>query len=206
MTFGPRPGAPPGRTVGVVKRDIEASTTLAVAYGQVSRVMAENPGDVVADRVSPEDRRARRFLTELGVDLGAGGAVRQAVEVEIGTPQVSPEATTVPLGWQADGRARLFPVFDGCLRAVPAHDSVPAHDAATTLTVAGTYVVPLGSVGRFGDGLIGRRLARQSLTAFLEDAAARIDAKVHRRLASVAWRPAPYPVALRESTVDLPAD
>jgi hypothetical protein len=102
----------------------------------------------------------------------------------------------VPLHWQAWGRERLFPVFDGELRAAP------VGPAATTVVVSGTYSVPLGPVGRFGDGLIGRRLARQSLTAFLEDAARRIDAEVHRRLHSVAWRPAPYPVSLREDDAE----
>jgi hypothetical protein len=69
------------------------------------------------------------------------------------------------------------------------------------LSVAGVYTVPLGPVGRFGDGLIGRRLARQSLTAFLEDAAGRIEADIHRRTTSETWRPSPYRVALREAAV-----
>ncbi|HEX6421348.1 MAG TPA: hypothetical protein VFZ77_22795, partial [Acidimicrobiales bacterium] len=60
------------------------------------------------------------------------------------------------------------------------------------------YTVPLGPVGRFGDGLVGRRIARQSFESFLEDTAARLDAEVHRRSATVTWRARPYAVDVRE--------
>jgi hypothetical protein len=179
-----------------VKRGIEASTTLTVAYEQVRPVMAEDPSGVVADRVSLEDRSERRLRSELGVDLGAGGAIHQAVEIELGSVRSTGDGTTIPLRWQARGRDRLFPVFDGHVRATP------DGPGATELVVAGTYVVPLGPVGRFGDGLIGRRLARQSLTTFLEEVARRIDTEVHRRAASVSWHPAPYPISLREQSAE----
>ena len=175
-----------------MERGIRASTTVEVDYQRVRDVMADDPGGVVSDDVTPEDRRAGCFRSELGVDLGAGGAVHRAVDVEIGTVHQTDDITILPLHWQARGRERLFPVFDGRMTATP--DGA----GATSLVVAGTYVVPLGPVGRFGDGLIGRRIARQSLTAFLEDAARRIDTEVHRRSASVSGHPAPYPVSLHE--------
>jgi hypothetical protein len=180
-------------TLAPVKRAIEASTTMSLPFELVRQVLADDPGAMVAEIVTPEDRAARRFRSSLGVDLGAGGAVRQAVEIEIGSPQVSDSVMSLPLHWRATGRDRLFPVFEGHLTASPAEGD------ATLLMVAGTYTVPLGPVGRFGDGLIGRRLARQSLTSFVEDVARRIDAEVHRRTTSAQWNPAPYPVSLRES-------
>lgn len=179
-----------------VKRGIEASTTVIVQFQQVRDVFADDPGGVVSGSVGPDDRRDRRFRSELGVALGAGGELRQAVDIQVGALAVADARATLPLRWQASGRDRLFPVFEGRLEATPAGLD------ATRLVVRGTYVVPLGPVGRFGDGLVGRRLARQSLTAFLEDAAGRIDAEVHRRTASIGWRPAPYPVALREREVE----
>lgn len=63
----------------------------------------------------------------------------------------------------------------------------------------GAYDVPLGTVGHFGDVLVGRRLARRSLSTVVEDAARRLDAEVDHRMRSVPWRPAPYPIDLRES-------
>lgn len=163
-----------------------------VAFEQVRQVLVDDPGAVVAEAVSPEDRRERRFRSELGVNLGAGGGIRQAVDIELGGLRVTDDGLLLPIRWQASGRARLFPVFEGRLSAAP-------EDRATTrLEVKGIYTVPLGPVGRFGDGLVGRRLARQSLRDFMEDAADRIEREVHRRAEDVAWHPAEHPVALRE--------
>lgn len=179
-----------------MKRAIEASTTIDVPLEQVRQVLADDPGGVVAEHVEPEDRQSRRFRSELGVDLGAGSGIRQAVVIEVGHLRTEGDVARLPLRWQAAGRDRLFPVFDGHL------DAGAEGDGATRLVVQGTYEVPLGAVGRFGDGVIGRRLARQSLTSFVEEMAARLDAEVHRRMASTSWRPAPYPVSLRESASD----
>jgi hypothetical protein len=46
------------------------------------------------------------------------------------------------------------------------------------LHLSGHYSVPLGAVGAFGDRLLGHRVARRSVQAFLEAAATRIDAKL----------------------------
>ncbi|MFO7280179.1 MAG: hypothetical protein C0P77_007205 [Thermoanaerobacterales bacterium] len=187
-------------TLAPVKRAIEASTTMSAPFEQVREVLADDPGAMVAEIVTPEDRAARRFRSSLGVELGGGGAVRQAVEITIGSPHVTDAILSLPLHWRATGRDRLFPVFEGHLTASP------ADGGSTLLMVAGTYTVPLGPVGRFGDGLIGRRLARQSLTSFVEDVARRIDAEVHRRTTSVDWRPAHHPVSLRESAAEPAAE
>ncbi len=69
---------------------------------------------------------------------------------------------------------------------------------ASRLTVRGIYTVPLGPVGRFGDGVIGRRLARQSLIAFVEGLAGRLDREAGRREAAVPWRPRPHLVTVQE--------
>jgi GAF domain-containing protein len=73
------------------------------------------------------------------------------------------------------------------------------------LTVRGTYTVPLGPVGRFGDGVIGRRLARQSLAAFVEGLARRLDGAANRQAAELSWQPAPYTVTVRESAGGAPS-
>ena len=177
-----------------MKRGIEASTSLPVPFELAGRVLADDPAAVVADE--PADRPAPpdeggHLRTSLGVELAAT-AFRQAVDVELGPLHLTDGEASLPLRWRASGRDRLFPVFEGRLGATP-------DGAGTLLSVAGVYTVPLGPVGRFGDGLIGRRLARQSLTDFLEGAARRLDAAVHDRTASVSWRPSAYPVALREA-------
>ena len=178
-----------------MKRGIEATTTLQVSFEQVRRALSDDPASVVVDRDAERSTDlddVDRLRSELGVAVGAT-AFRQAVDIQVGELRVTDADAVLPLHWRASGRDRLFPVFDGRLEARPG----PA-GSGTVLSVIGVYTVPLGPVGRFGDGLIGRRLARQSLTAFLEDAAGRIESDVHRRTTSVAWHPSAYSVALRE--------
>ena len=123
--------------------------------------------------------------------MGAGGSVHQEVAVEVGAALApgEEEAVSLPLRWQATGRDRLFPAFQGVLQAARA-------PTGTTLRLAGTYRVPLGLLGRFGDGVAGRRLAQRSLVAFLEALSGRLDAEVHHLMAALP--PSPAPVALRE--------
>lgn len=197
-TFGPV-----RRVVGqsrsrVVRRGIEASTTVKVDIDGARDVLADDPGVLVADVVTAADRRDRRFTTTLGVDLAGGGGVRHAVVVELGRPHPGGQQTALTLCWRAQAHQRLFPTFEGELQVEP------EGPGETQLTVSGTYAVPLGPIGHFGDGLVGRRIARQSLASFVEQVAERLDREVHRRAASAAWHPAPYPVALREMAYERP--
>jgi peroxiredoxin len=48
----------------------------------------------------------------------------------------------------------------------------------TKLLLTGTYDVPLGILGRFGDGLMGHRIARRSVADFLRDVAHNLDRAV----------------------------
>lgn len=168
-----------------------------VPFDQAGEVLCGDPGLVVADAVTAEDRRARRFSSMLGVEVGGGG-VRQSVEIEIGDPAKADDAISLPVRWQASGRDRLFPVFAGVI------DARDEGDDAVLLTVRGTYTVPLGALGRFGDGLIGRRVARHSLIDFVEHAADRLDREVHRRTTPGTWHPVAHPVELREMAGEAP--
>lgn len=174
-----------------MKRDIEASTKLRAPIERAHDVLIADPGCVVAERCSPDERRERCFHTNLGVEVGAGGGFHQEVVIELGPVRSTDDTVAVPVRWRAAGRDRLFPTFEGELEA--SRDS-----PGSCLGLRGAYAVPLGPLGRFGDGSAGRRLARQSLTAFLEQAARRLDAEVDRRMDSVSRHPAPYPVSLRE--------
>jgi hypothetical protein len=189
-----------------VKRDIEASTTIQIPIEQATEVLVDDLRRILADPANGDrpdaghagDRhadgeRSDHLTSMLVVGLGASGSVSKEVEVDVGNASSGDGVTTVPLHWHTSGRDRLFPSFDGVLEA-----SAEAL-GASLLTVRGTYTVPLGPVGRFGDGVIGRRLARQSLAAFVEGLARRLDGEAHRRAAAVSWHPAPYPVTVRES-------
>ncbi|HEX6422034.1 MAG TPA: hypothetical protein VFZ79_01055 [Acidimicrobiales bacterium] len=175
-----------------MKRGIEASTTVQAPFERVRQVLSADPAVVMGADVRPGGDRYGLFRSELGVELPTGGALRKAVDIEAGTLEPIDGAASLPLSWRASGHDRLFPVFEGHLRISR------AGEGTTRLLVHGVYVVPLGPVGRFGDGVIGRRLARQSLASFVEDAARRLDAEVHRGAATVTSHPTPYAVDLRE--------
>lgn len=173
-----------------MRRDIEASTTVRAPIERAREVLTADPGVIVADRVTPDERRARSFHSTLAVEVGGGG-VHHDVVIDLRVPRSDDHAVTLPVSWHATGHERLFPAFDGELEA-------SGDELGATLALRGAYTVPLGPVGRMGERVAGKRLARQSLTAFLEQSARRLEAEVARRTDSVHWHPAPYPVSVRE--------
>ena len=113
----------------------------------------------------------------LGVDLGSGTSVHQEVLVHLGVAQTTETGLVVPVAWQATGRKRLFPTFTGELEASEADDG-------TRLRLHGTYTVPLGVIGRVGNGVVGWRLACRSLDALLAGLGRQLEVEVDRRRAT----------------------
>jgi hypothetical protein len=198
----------------VVERDIEASTTIQIPIDRASEILVDDPLRILADPATADDatgdgvhgvpngdHQADHLTSTLTVWLAAGGSVSKDIEVEVGRLTTGDGVTTVPLHWRASGRDRLFP--SGRDRLFPSFDGALEVRAeavgSSLLTVRGTYTVPLGPVGRFGDGVIGRRLARQSLSAFVEGLARRLDGEANPQAAELSWHPAPYAVTVRES-------
>lgn len=170
--------------------DVEASTRLRAPVEQVREVLIGDPGAVITDRVTPEERRSRSFHTTLAVEVGGGG-VHHDVVIDLRVPESSERSVTLPVSWHATGHERLFPTFRGELEA-------SRDELGTTLTLRGAYTVPLGAMGRLGERLAGKRLANQSLTAFLEQTARRLDDEVGRRTDTATWHPALYPVSVQQ--------
>jgi hypothetical protein len=108
--------------------------------------------------------------SELGVELPGGRYVARQVRIGLGRILEDEDALALPLWWQDAEHPQLFPTFDGGLELRRAGD-------ATELRLIGSYQPPLGVVGRFGDGLLGRRLVMASLERFLTAAAARLTAE-----------------------------
>ncbi len=133
--------------------------------------------------------RARVFRTELSLDLGAGASIHQEVTLRQGLPQSGERGLVLPLTWQAAGRERLLPAFEGELQVA---ESAPGR---TTLRLIGIYTVPAGLVGSVAHSAVGRRLARRSLCALVERYGHRIECEAGRRLDPVEDRRAPLPVA-----------
>ena len=173
-----------------MERAIEASTTVRAAHARAREILIDDPGSVLCETCSAEDRRARRFRAQLAVDIGGGASVHQEVEIHLGAP--GPDGgLTLPVSWRAIGHEGLYPTFEGALTASPDR-------AGTLLSLSGMYHLPLGTLGRFGDAVAGRKLARGSLAAFLEGVARRLDAAVDQRIGSSPEYPAPYPIAVTD--------
>jgi hypothetical protein len=173
-----------------MEQTVEVFATVRAAPGRVREALIDEPGSIVAERYTPDERRSHRFHTELAVELGAGASARQEVTIEVGAPRGT-DTLTLPVKWEATGREHLFPTFDGELEATPDR-------AGTRLRLSGRYTVPLGLLGKIGEGVTGHRVATGSLTQYLEDLARRLDAEVQRRVSSVSSRPPAYPDALRD--------
>ena len=174
-----------------MERAIEATTTVRAAYARAREVLVDDPGSVLSETCSAEDRRSRRFLTQLAINIGGGASVHQEVEIHLGEPSAE-EGFTMPVSWRATGHEALSPTFEGALTA-------SADRSGTLLSLAGAYRIPLGAVGRLGDKVAGRKLTRASLAALLEGVARRLDGEVDRRIGSAPAHPAPYPIEVTES-------
>jgi hypothetical protein len=158
-----------------MERSVEASTTVPVAYARARKLLLDDPGVVFSDTVSVGDQRARRFQEELSVNVGAGASLHQEVALQLGAPRSTKGELVLPVAWQATGRTEMLPSFKGSLH-------ISEHRAGTGLRVSGTYTIPLGIVGRFGDGVVGRRLARRSLASLAERLARRLKVEVERQV------------------------
>lgn len=173
-----------------MERHVRVTTSLRAPVERAREALLVDRGAVVADHPTMAEREASRYETALAVDMGEGAAVRQAVAVELGIPHIDAQQVTLPISWEAKGRSGLFPTFAGHLVVEPGA-------AGSQLVLAGSYEIPLGPLGRFGDALIGRRMAQRSLSAFVRMVADRIDGVADVRVPASGWGP-PRPVSLRE--------
>lgn len=176
-----------------MQRAIEASTAIRAPLVRASEVLDDDPARLFSHHVDVEQRRAREVPAEMITVIGSSAALQQDVVVQLGRPTRTDTSVTMPLSWKPSGHELLLPDFEGEL--VVEVDP----DGNTHLIVRGSYHVPLGTIGGFGDTLVGRRVARRSVGALVEEMAARLDAEVDRRTERIPWHPAPYPVDLRES-------
>jgi hypothetical protein len=160
-----------------LKRTIEASTTIRAASARVCEVLLDDPGSVLSEAYEPQRVRARRFIGELSIELGAGAGVHQEVTLQLGVARTTEAGLRLPLRWEVVRREDILPAFDGELE-------ISEDRVGTRLTLRGAYSVPLGVVGWLADRIFGRRLAQRSLRDFVDRLAARLDSEVDRRVES----------------------
>jgi hypothetical protein len=175
---------------GTMRRVIEAAATTRAPFETVRGVVLNDPGVVFSD-ARTDEHRPRDFRTELTIDLGSGASVHQEVRLQLDDPQLHDAGVVLPVRWRATGRERVLPAFDGALE-------VTAVRRGTSLRLKGTYTIPMGVVGRFGDAVGGGRVARSSLSALVERLAQRLETEVERRRDSAGWHRESTAVTMRE--------
>lgn len=173
---------------------LEASARVSTPFERAGGLLVADPKLIVGDCEQVSDRHDRvrsALVVEMTVPPGLREQLLVEVLVRLGPVCARPGRVSLPLSWQARGWPRLFPTFDGSLDAAADADG-------TVLSLRGTYSVPLGPLGRFGDGLAGRRLARHAGSSFLEQAARRVEGQPPYRPDLARWRPLAYAVHLEE--------
>lgn len=142
-----------------MERWIEGETRLQAPPDRARRVLRDHVEVLVG---------AEPLVAHLRQALGVG-PIRHEIVLTVGHAVDHGNRVVRRLMWEAALHPDRFPVFDGEI-AVEVDDA-----GAAVLSLRGVYDVPFGTLGRFGDGLAGRRVARHCVAGFLEDVARRLD-------------------------------
>jgi hypothetical protein len=149
------------------RRSVELARPLPVPLGDATDVLRYGADRLVApDLAAPW--AAGEGLSTVAVDLPGG--LRLTRDVRIGFGPIFEEedgSVAVPVWWEAEDHPQLFPSFDGAFE-------VRHGPLGSELCLVGSYQPPLGSVGRFADGVIGHQVVMASLEAVLTRAAERL--------------------------------
>jgi hypothetical protein len=155
--------------------EVSAATPLRIDSARVRELLAGDPG---------------LLGTEVGVELRRGPVIRQAVAIELGSPQSDPTGTRWSLHWEPVGHTTTLPAFEGVLEVLD------GDDGTAVMRLCGSYHPPLGVVGLIVDGVIGHRVAEVSIEHFVGGVARRLD-RAAARSANGRWRAAERPSDLR---------
>jgi hypothetical protein len=144
-----------------MEQSINLTAAAKVPFEAARTALAADPAGVLGGTpvAGPQ-----HFIIELGIELLDGSRLAQDVLVDLAPLSMDAGLARFGVCWQAVGHPELFPVFGGDLELRPVGDGVG-------LRLSGHYRVPFGSVGRFGEALVGRRLARHTLERLLKDIA-----------------------------------
>lgn len=158
------------RTATSRRRSVEVRRHLAVAVDRAVAVLNAGPHTIVGSRREGFWAGAEAHAV-LGAQLLPGTLVTRPVRIGFGPMLEDEDAQVLPVWWEDAEHPHLFPTFDGGLELRGDWDG-------TEVRLVGSYEPPLGTVGRFADGLAGHRFVLASLETFLDDVAGRLAAAV----------------------------
>ena len=169
-----------------MERSIDAAVTVSVPFRQAEVFLRRPPLGAYGEAVDRTDE-ACAYRSHLDAEAPAGLAIAHDVDIEILAVRSTSDQVEVTLRWSPTGGGTLLPSFSGTL------SGAPTTEARTHLSLSGSYRVPLGPIGRFGDGVVGNRIARHSIDDFLERLGGRLEtlAAASRTRPHVSPTPAP---------------
>lgn len=158
------------RTATSRRRSVELRRQVPVALDRAVAVLDAAPQRVVGSRRDGFWAGAEAHAV-LGAQLLPGTLVTRPVRIGVGPLLEEDDALVLPVWWEDAEHPHLFPTFDGGLELRGGHHG-------TEVRLVGSYEPPLGTLGRFADGLAGHRFVVASLETFLDEIAARLAAAV----------------------------
>ncbi len=142
------------------RRPVDLARQVPVAAPFAIAVLEASPTRIIGSRLGPmwtgpepNGARSRKIV-------GTDGITRE-VRIGVGPLLEEEDAVVLPVWWEDAEHPRLFPTFDGGIE-------LRARGEATEVRLVGSYAPPLGSVGRFADGVAGHRVVVASLEALLD--------------------------------------
>jgi hypothetical protein len=154
-----------------MERALVAEVRVEASPELVAEILSSDPAGILTGMPSPD---AVAFPAEIAVDLAGGTSVAHEVDMAFAPLSDDRAVRRFSLSWRAHDHQGALPAFRGTLE-------VHQESSGCRLQLSGRYSVPLGPVGRFGDLLVGHRIASRSVQTFLEAAGARIDATLAQR-------------------------
>jgi len=154
-----------------MERALEASVRVEAEPEDVIEILSIDPAGILTGMPSPD---TGAFAAEITVELSGGASLAHEVDVVFRRLPDDGPVGRFGLSWRAHDHQGALPAFGGALEVHPAGEG-------SRLQLSGHYSLPLGAVGGFGDRLLGHRIARHSVQAFLQAAGARIDAELAQK-------------------------
>ncbi|MHB1614606.1 MAG: hypothetical protein ACYCXA_07075 [Actinomycetes bacterium] len=109
-----------------------------------------------------------RVLTRVG-PVGSRAGLSKRVELRLGEPRHREDTVVVPMTWTTEDSSSLFPELDADL------ELAPFGPTRTELTLNGTYVPPMGLIGRRLDQLLLHRVAEATVRSLLRHLAVELE-------------------------------
>ncbi len=175
-------------------RTITAQAIARVSFRRAAEFVRKPSSGLFGDHVDSDAPSRRCFRTSMTAEAPGGMTVGHDVDVEILAIRSEEDRVDIDLAWAPTGGGSTLPSFTGTLHA-------SRGDGLTTqLELEGSYRVPLGPLGRFGDGVMGNRVARRSVTDLLDRMATRIEARALDASTRAQVTPTPRPPDMRRES------